>query len=258
MALPALHALCLEEPSLELGEAPVTATVGLQEDCSLSEDDCCAICLSVVEEPAQLACSHTFCLRCILRWVAQRSNAPCCALCKAPVGAYLQIARDLDGSPLPLAVEHPLVLLQRARWLTAAAVDASQSLSDEPSFEDEEEEHEHEARILRRAFGNRRFGSGGLLARGRLFARVVDPPRPPPQPRREAAKPPPGTSVGAGAGAAKSAIRDKRQAKAREAAEKEAAKRERRRRDRQSAPVLAGGGGGQDPGTQEQGECAAA
>jgi hypothetical protein len=172
------------------------------------------------------------------------------------VGAYLQIARDLDGSPLPLAVEHPLVLLQRARWLTAAAADASQSLSDEPSFEDEEEEHEHEARILRRAFGNRRFGSGGLLARGRLFARVVDPPRPPPQPRREAAKPAPGTSVGAGA--AKSAIRDKRQAKAREAAEKEAAKRERRRRDRQSAPVLAGGGGGQDPGTQEQGECAAA
>ncbi|KAJ1632671.1 hypothetical protein T492DRAFT_986739, partial [Pavlovales sp. CCMP2436] len=60
------------------------------------EEDVCAICLEPPSHAAQLqGCSHTFCVRCIERWVAQCSKCP---LCKREVGAFSYRERAGPGA----------------------------------------------------------------------------------------------------------------------------------------------------------------
>lgn len=191
---------------------------------------------------AQLACGHCYCLPCVLRWAAHKGDGATCALCKCRIGAVLYCARDLLGNRLDHAVEQPLVLLQRARWLNDAGGDdpAAEEAQDSPEEEYDELDDDDEllvagpnAQVRRALLANRRFGSGGILRSGRMYARVVQPP-------------PVAPSGGAGPSsaskpqqsckpAAKSAQKEKREAKAALAAEKEAAKRERLR-ERLTAP----------------------
>ena len=212
-----------------------------------ADEECCPICLGALDheavDVAQLSCGHCYCLQCVLRWAAHKGDGATCALCKVPIGAVLYCARDLLGNRLEHAVEQPLVLLQRARWLNdkggddAAAEEAQDSPEEE--FDDLDDDDEllvagPNAQVRRALLANRRFGSGGILRSGRMYARVVQPP--PPAPSSSGAGPSSASKPQQNCKpAAKSAQKEKREAKAALAAEKEAAKRERLR-ERLTAP----------------------
>jgi hypothetical protein len=184
---------------------------------------------------AQLPCGHCYCLQCVLRWAAHKGDGATCALCKVRIGAVLYCARDLLGNRLEHAVEQPLVLLQRARWLNDKGAEAADESQDSPEEEYDDLDDEEEllvagpnAHVRRALLANRRFGSGGVLRSGRMYARVVQPP--PPTPSSSGAGPSSASKPQQSCKpAAKSAQKEKREAKAALAAEKEAAKRERLR-----------------------------
>ena len=58
------------------------------DECVLLDDVTCAICLSILHEPASLQCGHTFCSRCVQ--TALRRTAAC-PVCRQPASQVLAV-----------------------------------------------------------------------------------------------------------------------------------------------------------------------
>ena len=73
-----------------LRKPPAVADVenAVLEDHVIMEDVTCAICLSILHEPASLQCGHTFCSRCVQ--TALRRTAAC-PVCRQPASQVLAV-----------------------------------------------------------------------------------------------------------------------------------------------------------------------
>eukprot|EP00775_Hariotina_reticulata_P008645 gene8645-8826_t len=176
------------------------------------DDMTCAICLErtpITDIALVKGCEHQYCVHCILQWATCKEWCP---QCKKPFD-YLLTHRQLDGTLSDYLVEESLCLLKRARWFEdhlrakekgkapMSALDASSSRAytdggsaaaaaadvgdwadlyedfvDAELEEDEEIESYYFSSAAGRArvvLGNRRWGEGGYMRAGRMYARPV-------------------------------------------------------------------------------------
>ena len=152
-----------------------------------ADDGVCAICL---KEPHPLdvafvkRCLHAFCAPCVARWstftptTERYTRCPCC---KAPFDTVL-VYRALNGEAIEgELMEESLCLLNRATWVLerrSAERDDERHLRERSSEDDEEDFLDDDVRLSTRGtrkiiIGNRRFGRGGFVNAGRLYARPV-------------------------------------------------------------------------------------
>ncbi|WIA32546.1 hypothetical protein OEZ86_003355 [Tetradesmus obliquus] len=174
-----------------------------------ADDMTCAICLErtqLTELALVKGCEHQYCVNCILQWALCKEWCP---QCKQPFD-YLLCHKQLDGTLSDFLVEESVVLLKRARWfddhmrevarkgampagLLAAAssaagadydsdadardwADVYEDYLDAELEEDEEIEQYYFSSAAGRArvvLGNRRWGEGGFMRAGRMYARPV-------------------------------------------------------------------------------------
>ena len=79
------------QPNKAGGTSAVDAQMSVLEigdECVLLDDVTCAICLSILHEPASLQCGHTFCSRCVQ--TALRRTAAC-PVCRQPASQVLAV-----------------------------------------------------------------------------------------------------------------------------------------------------------------------
>ncbi|KAF6262126.1 hypothetical protein COO60DRAFT_1282794 [Scenedesmus sp. NREL 46B-D3] len=173
-----------------------------------ADDMTCAICLdrtALTEIALVKGCEHQYCVNCILQWALCKEWCP---QCKKPFD-YLLCHKQLDGTLSDFLVEESVVLLKRARWfddhmrevarkgampagLLAASSNAAgagydsdadardwadvyEDYLDAELEEDEEIEQYYFSSAAGRArvLGNRRWGEGGYMRAGRMYARPV-------------------------------------------------------------------------------------
>uniref|UniRef100_A0A383VAZ7 RING-type domain-containing protein n=1 Tax=Tetradesmus obliquus TaxID=3088 RepID=A0A383VAZ7_TETOB len=174
-----------------------------------ADDMTCAICLErtqLTELALVKGCEHQYCVNCILQWALCKEWCP---QCKQPFD-YLLCHKQLDGTLSDFLVEESVVLLKRARWfddhmrevarkgampagLLAVAssaagadydsdadardwADVYEDYLDAELEEDEEIEQYYFSSAAGRArvvLGNRRWGEGGFMRAGRMYARPV-------------------------------------------------------------------------------------
>ena len=190
----------------EHGRSEGTCDVGLAPDHEDGEEDegvLCAICHGSIKpnEVALVAgCDHAFCSPCILNWALQKRKCPLCL-----TGfTHLWLYRRIDGTYNDYLIEESVDLLHCAVWFRKAVSTEfvpGGAIDDEDEPEDYHEmlqwmyggaaEHEMERDFYdglqedlergragrSRAFGQRKYGSGGFIAAGglRLAARVPQP-----------------------------------------------------------------------------------
>eukprot|EP00878_Enallax_costatus_P001092 GHUV01001229.1.p1 GENE.GHUV01001229.1~~GHUV01001229.1.p1 ORF type:complete len:474 (+),score=182.08 GHUV01001229.1:261-1682(+) len=178
----------------------------------LADDMTCAICLErtdLTDIALVKGCEHQYCVHCILQWAMCKEWCP---QCKKPFD-YLLTHRQLDGTLTDYLTEESVVLLKRARWFedhvkekeqSRIALQAQQNNSNAAAYasaaaaedgsdardwadyyedyvdaeleEDEEIEQYYFSSAAGRArvvLGNRRWGEGGYMRAGRMYARPV-------------------------------------------------------------------------------------
>lgn len=164
----------------------------------------CAICHGNIK-PNEVAlvrgCDHAFCSLCILNWATQKRKCPLCL----ERFTHLWLYRRIDGSYNDYLFEESVDLLTCAVWfkkgVTAefspcANVDdeeddyhemlqwmygGGREAAEEDDYYDDVQEGLERGRPGTKAFGQRKFGSGGYVAVGgsRLAARVPNAPSAP-------------------------------------------------------------------------------
>ena len=184
-------AVAEEWPILECGEE--------EEE---EEGVMCAICHGNIQpnEVALVAgCDHAFCSPCILNWALQKNKCPLCL-----TGfTHLWLYRRIDGTYNDYLIEESVDLLHCAVWFKKAVssefVPAAHDDEDEPDdyhemlqwmygggaeraevrdyYEGMQDDLERGRAGRSRAFGQRKYGSGGFIAAGgaRLAARIPQP-----------------------------------------------------------------------------------
>eukprot|EP00249_Psilotum_nudum_P023954 c29039_g1_i1 orf=1785-4043(+) len=98
---------CLPEEmmSLTLNEKVVGSTAShVMESSEIEDKLTCRICMDILIDPMQLACSHTFCVQCILKVI--RVSKEECPLCHQHIGS--QIAKLLESRGLQIIIDPSL------------------------------------------------------------------------------------------------------------------------------------------------------
>lgn len=166
----------------------------------------CAICHGNIQpnEVALVAgCDHAFCSPCILNWALQKSKCPLCL-----TGfTHLWLYRRIDGTYNDYLIEESVDLLHCAVWfrkrVSSEFMPAAHDEDEEPDdyhemlqwmygggaerqedleyYEGMQDDLERGRPGRSRAFGQRKYGSGGFIAAGgtRLAARIPQPTPPP-------------------------------------------------------------------------------